>query len=382
MKADSVPSDSVLRDWLTALEITEVPTSYAIASGLSLVGSLLKRFVYVDQVRWKVYPNLSILLVGPSGIGKDTAIDAAEEVVVEVGTPPVLGGKTMDTIFEQMTKIGDPACALIPAPEITAFLGGKDYQKSMVQEITHILSTKAYHDISTKSDWLGTPKRIPRPTVTMMAGSTEEWLHKAMPDGSMEGGLWPRFLIVREEYGGKMIPLVGDIPKKEIERALAGRQKFIDFCKTLPTLYKKVGGESVALLEGARFSYTNWYHNRFKYFSPVVRPYANRSRDQVLRLALLMAITRGHNYVEEVDVEFGATLMNYVAQTIEKALKPPTREAQVAQEILKLLPAKHMDIVAKLSRTFTKKDVVCGEELLIASGRMKLDQGRYVEVKG
>jgi hypothetical protein len=317
-----VPADSVLNLWLDRLAITEVPVSYQIICGLSLLGACLRRHVYVDQAEWRVYPNMSVMLVGPSGIGKDVAINAATSVVDAVGVVPVLGGKTMDRIKAALLDCGDPAAAYVPAAEITAFLGGKDYQKSMVQELTDLLSTGNRCDVSTKTD--GT-RVIVNPTITMQAGSTREWLHKAMPDGALEGGFVPRFVVVCEDYGKKFVPWVKYSTERQAREASAvARVAFTEEVRALAAKYQ-YGAREIVPDVGARDFYTNWYHNRFTYFSKYVQPYANRSRDHLHRIAMLMAVSRGHSYMEEQDYVFGGKVIDYVATTIDKALRPFTR---------------------------------------------------------
>jgi energy-coupling factor transporter ATP-binding protein EcfA2 len=349
--------------------------SYQIVTALSGIGCILKRNAYIDQVNWKVFPNLSLLLVGPSGIGKDTAIDAIEDVLADGNLVQVLGGKTIETIHELMLGIGDPACAYIPAPEITAFLGGKDYQKSMVQELTHLLTTKNYVDVTTKSQLaISGKRRIPHPTVTLHAGSTEEWLHKAMPEGSMEGGLWPRFLIISEQYGSKRIPLLKLLPKDEVRLAQRGREKFLADLQQIAEVFSRKPGE-VFILADAADVYTNWYENRFRLFSKTVQPYANRSRDQVLRLAMLCAVSRMHDYIEEIDMQFAVEVMAYVAKTIDKVMRPPTREATIAREIVKLLPCTKKDVTRVLGMNFSIRDLAAAETYLVQSGQMSARDG-------
>jgi hypothetical protein len=326
-----------------------------------------------------VYPNLSVLLVGPSGIGKDVAIRKAQNIVSALDDSLDIGGKTMEAIQSQLLEVGDPACAFVAAPEITAFLGGKDYQKSMAQELTDLLSTGDKVNVSLKST-PGVKRIIKHPTVTVQAGSTEEWLHKAMPDGSLEGGLFPRFVIVCEEYGNKNIPLVKySLSTEDRKAAKEGEEKFLAGLHEILARYGSKAVEIVPLADAIEY-YERWYINRFKQFSPTVRPYANRSRDQVLRLAMLMAVSRGHNYMEEIDMRFAAAMMGYVARSIDKAASPPSMEAQIAKAIVVLLPARLTSIILALGRKYTRRDILAGLELLQATGQIEeIRRGGTVE---
>lgn len=379
MTSSIVPGDSILHHWIDSLSITELPVSFVVFSGLSALGAMLKRNIFVDQERWEVYPNLSLLLVGPSGIGKDITINHVRKLITKLGVLPVLGGTTMEYIKSELFELGDPAAGFLPAAELTAFLGGKDYQKSMVQEITDLLSTGDSIDISLRS----TGKRvIHRPTITMMAGSTKEWLHRAMPEGSLDGGLFPRFLILCEEYNSKFIPWVkySNMKCETSFAAIAGEQFVSGISMILSRFATPV--EFLPLSE-AQEVYANWYHNRFRFFSKAVAPYANRSRDQVLRLALIMAASRHHNYIDAEDIQFGITSIGYVASKIDEAVKPSTLEAQCAKMILAMLPASIPTILIQLSRHHPKKLILEALDLLRMSGQLaEVKPGVYTRREG
>lgn len=375
-----VPTGSCIWGWLNYLRITEVPVSYQITTALSLIGMVLTRNVWVDQVEWKVYPNLSVLLVGPSGIGKDVAIRAINKVVADIDPELEVGGKTMEAIVEQLLQKGELAAAYLPAPELTAFIGGKDYQKSMVQELTDLLTTGETVNVSLKS-CPGIKRVIRRPTITMVAGSTAEWLHKAMPDGSLDGGLFPRFLIVCEEYGSKHIAF----PKYSIDpetRAASreGKERFVEVLKGLKDKYN-AHPQEIAPLPSAVEYYENWYANRFSYFSPVVRAYANRSRDQMLRLGMLCAISCGRSFITVEDFVFAKGIINYIAASIEHAAVPPTLEARIIRGILEVLPVTAPVLIRTLSGKYSRKDIINALQTLFASEQVVTNASKQIVLK-
>ena len=318
-----IPKDSALNLFVDALSITEVPVSYQVLSGLSAIGACLKRNVWVNQVDWKVYPNLSILLIGPSGIGKDTSINAAMEMIRATEAVPILGGKTIEALKAQMVDLGKPAACVFAAAELTAFLGGKDYQKSIVQELTDLLSSNEACDVTTKSEG---KKVIMQPTLTFFGGSTEAWLGKSMPDGAFEGGFIGRFILTCEDRPARNIAWVGyDNDREDIVRAVDAKAKFVEVIKETAARFSKAPQEMGATPE-ARDFYRNWYANRFNYFSKILAPYANRSRDHVHRLAMLMAVSRGRGYLEESDYQFAATAMSHIAASVDKTIAPMLKE--------------------------------------------------------
>jgi hypothetical protein len=323
MRYNDLPEDSCLRYWLDSLSITEIPLDYQIATGLSIIGALLKRSVYVDQVRWRVYPNLSVLLIGPSGVGKDSAINPAAKFIHEINPNLTLKGDTIEYVKDELVKLDDPAAAYIPANELTAFLGGKDYQKGIAASLTDLLSTGDQILLGTKKD--GT-RVIRRPTITMHAGSTADWLEN-LPEDGLAGGFLPRFLIIYADFPERHVAWVKyDNLSPEKIKAEKG---LVEFEKSVRYIIKTWGGVQLQKKEheivpttGAEEFYRNWYHNRFKYFCKPVHAYANRSRDIVHKIAIIMALSRGHCYTEEADYAFAAKLMVSVGGNLEKVIVP------------------------------------------------------------
>lgn len=384
-----IPKDSILQSWIALLSTTEVPFSYQVAVGLATIGTLLKRNVWIDQHSyddwgWNVYPNQSVMLVGPSGIGKDTAINFAKREVKhfkELARVPIIGGTTIENIKQRLHVLGKPAAALLPAGELTAFFGSKDYQSGMVQDLTDILSTNDEIDISTKGDLdRGGPKFIKEPTLTMLCGSTEEWLHKAMPDGTMEGGFLGRFLIIVERLSGKMVPLMKGSSSKEERKLL--HQAASRWREGLERILKGTSrAMEIDILEDARDIYVNWYYNRFKYFSKAVIPYANRSRDTVLRLAMLMSLSRLHfGWIEAEDMAFAVELIIGIGKQIDQAILPPTIAASAAKEIESILPATEKEIVGAFGRKYKLKDIWDAKQLLLAEGKVQLSGGKWIRI--
>jgi hypothetical protein len=285
----------------------------------------------------------------------------------------------MEGIHAQLASLGRPAVAYIPAPELTAFFGKADYQANLLSGMTNLLSCGDEVDVTTKGEFaMGRRSIILEPTITMHAGSTVDWLHKNMPEGTMEGGFLGRFLIIPEEFSGRMIPLVKrELTRERMEEVRgwldcwhSGLSSIISVCKQ---------PREMILLDDAEQLYINWYMNRFKLFSKAVMPYANRSRDMVLRLAMLMALSRGHDrFVEGVDVAFAIHVLSEVAKRIDAIVLPPSKESALWTHILPLLPATAGKIYYTLgTRWGVKKEIEPALQALCLSGQVRYLKGVY-----
>jgi hypothetical protein len=385
-----LPDDSVLLFWTDYLAAGEVPFSYQVAGGLSTLGALLRRSRWVDQVDWMVYPNQSILFIGPSGIGKDTIINRCSSILTALEVEsrvPTIGGCTMELIHARLETLSKPAAAYIPAPEITAFFGKSDYQANMLTGITNLLSNGERVDISTKGSWMsrGGPSLILQPTITMHAGSTVEWLHKGMPDGTLEGGFMGRFLICCEELDPtrRQMPLLKrDRTRDDITSIKGSLEVWREFLRELTVRCQRTPREMILLPE-AEDLYANWYYNRFRLFSRAVQPYANRSRDMVLRLGMLMALSRGHDrWIEDVDIGFAIQVIGELAARIDAVVLPPSIEAQVAMKILEMLPATMGEVYMQMGLRFSiPKQIDPALDLLRRTGKIRMD-GKVVRKEG
>lgn len=348
-----IPKGSILNLWLDARNVLETPYSFDLCCCLSALGSILRRGYWVDQVKFKVYPNLSTLVVGHSGIGKDTAIDGAETILQAVSTIPIIGGRTSETILQRLLELNhDPTCAVILAGELSEFFGPKDYQKGMIETITELMSTKGYKDVSLKGSMkAGGPSRIVRPTLTMMGGSTRDWLHSAMPEAAMSGGFYPRFLIVCEDTIKRPVPLLKySIPEKELAAAASAQEEFFIGLGALAQEFTNIG--EAVLTKAAVDAYTTFYDERTQWFSAGAQPYAHRCRDTALKIAMISAVSRFERRVDYPDIEFAARLIEYVGSRIDDALAPPTQYSAVRKEVLKLLPSSGTFIFKQLEQRY------------------------------
>ena len=82
-------TDRILPDWLSSYlkytEDTEPPLSYHVWTGISMIAAALQRRVHMPWGHEKIYPNMYILLIGPSGkCRKGTAMGMGRDLITAV----------------------------------------------------------------------------------------------------------------------------------------------------------------------------------------------------------------------------------------------------------------------------------------------------------
>jgi hypothetical protein len=354
---------------LVAYRGLETPQSYLILVALGAIGSLLRRNVWFDQIHWRIYPNLSCFLVGPSGIGKDTAIDQAMDLV-RYYNGNIVENQTVEGFGDLIVKKKeDPSCFFIPGYEAADFFGRKEYQGGKVEKFTNWLTTKkGPTDLSTKSE---PDKYAMNLTLTLQLGSTAAWIQNNMPTGTLDGGFFPRFIVLNENYPSKHVPLLKyGFTINEIKEWEVAKDRFYKNVGEVLASWNESPGEITPRQEAIDY-YTNWYYNRFSYYGPTVREYANRSRDQLLRVAMLCAILRGRRYIDKDDCVFADMFLRYAGSTIEDAIHPQSTEQQCQEAYIHIIkslgPKPRFAILAELRKRYDQTTISKAEIQLIQS---------------
>jgi len=109
----------------------EAPRRFYYWAALSAVSAVLKDNVWFDMAKaYKLYPNIYVLLYGPSGVRKGPAIALAERVVKKVDSTRVINGRSsIEAIIKELgtfqTREGGKApfkdsCGFVVASELSS----------------------------------------------------------------------------------------------------------------------------------------------------------------------------------------------------------------------------------------------------------------------
>jgi Protein of unknown function (DUF3987) len=209
-----------LSDWLDKyLEYTEnseSPISYHIWCGLSVVAGALQRRVYLKWGLGRViYPNLYVVLVGPSGrTRKGVAIGIAKDLLKKVPgisvTPESSSGRQamIMAMKRALVNFHDPSdqkikfhCSVTAfSEELSVFLGQGD--------IAYLSNLTDWYD--SKDDWeyetIGRGKdSLQGLCLNLMGGTAPDWIQSMIPAEALGGGFTSRIIFIVEERKRKII---------------------------------------------------------------------------------------------------------------------------------------------------------------------------------
>src|ERR1700744_664420 len=177
---DCLPEDSWFRRWMEIWPTSESPKSFLLFSAMSMLGACLGRRVWLDQDIHQVRPMLNLLLIGPSGIGKSSAVKVAKRLLPFVPAEHrpqfIEGGSTKEKLHADL--VHEPK-AILFAPELAAFFSKEKYKENLIPYVTNLLDYEDTIELRTKRDDIVV---VHMPSVSILGASTLDWLHDQLPD--------------------------------------------------------------------------------------------------------------------------------------------------------------------------------------------------------
>jgi len=148
-----MPPRRLPTNWVSAFAaaynpITEAPDAYVVWSAISVVSAVLKKKVWIRRGTYKIYPNQYIVLVGPPGVGKGTAIHPAHSYIKDfkpllsnylsdrITAPKIIeklaNGFQTQSVVNGVLQVGMESTAVLMATELSTFLGSSDWMTSFL----------------------------------------------------------------------------------------------------------------------------------------------------------------------------------------------------------------------------------------------------------
>lgn len=308
------PTSGWLGAYLDSNLLTEVPLAWHFWSAVATLVSVARRSLYIDTGYHEVlFPNEFVFLVGPTGHGKSQAIDRASHIlgmanglalmqcvkrgidsrvlVTNVVTAQsfhdkIKPGPVHPAEFPGSTIQRREAAVLVVNDEASTILGSgrKEVSKQLVPTLTDAYGGKA-RDTSTRG---GGEVNTAPVSLSLLLGSTAEWIRSNMEESVLHGGFTGRCIFVerhkRDRLQHKDIPL-GAGPDPVVEHELA--RLLVPWLLCSPI--------ELALTPAALDWYGPWYVAHREHLercpSPGLGPYWERKPAHLLKLAAALTLS-------------------------------------------------------------------------------------------
>lgn len=316
----------LLGDWLDGyMEYTynsEPPMSFHLWTGISVLAGAMQRKVYMEWYVGRLFPNMYIALVGPSGrCRKSTAISFGWDLLKRIQ-----GVRTSAQLVTQQQLIRDIKesvstftnvytggiefhCSMtVMSSELSTFLGNKNID--FLSMLTSMYDSEDEWEYRTKTQ--GTDK-INGLCLNLLGGTAPDWISTMIPQEAIGGGFTSRFIFVVERDAGKIVP---DPTLTARQRAL--REKLLKDLEQIHLMAGKVKFTDIALEQ-----YEDWYKGQ-RTKQPIEGKnfdgYCGRRAAHVRKLCLIMSASRGSSYmIDEHDLARAIKTLESAEATMPQA---------------------------------------------------------------
>lgn len=335
---------------------SEVPDIYHFWATASLIAATVEDRVWFQKFRHEVlYPNVYVLLIGPSGLGKGVAIGHLVRLAEASITINKYRGKvTAAHLIDHLGK-----------PQIDEF-GGRTFvnpklwlvmdelqndvssNPKLVEEFIYLMTelyTASNYTIQTGTRTHG-PVNIERPLINWLAGTTEDDLREILTQRLMRTGFPARTCFIFGDYDfGKRLP--------RIKYPADYDTVFEHLVFRLWMLQRTCG--SFQITEEAEAIIDQWYTMRPEPDEEMLYSLWKRQHDLLLKFAMILCLADGQELTISSEHISGAKQMLQKVYQFSEALvgmSAETAEMRVSNTILRYLKKKQWAEHTPMSRYF------------------------------
>lgn len=353
-------TDRKLDDWIASyLDYTdnsEPPLMYREWIAISVIAAVLQRKCYLNWGPITFYPNMYIVLVGPSGkCRKGTAMSIGAKFLYDHGVKMAAEAITREALIRELNQVSssevDPrsgefimhASLTIYSQELTVFLGYNNQQ--LISDLTDWYDCRDRWTYRTKGQ--GTDEII-GVYVNLIGATTPDLIQSALPRDAIGGGLASRIIFVYEEEKGKSVPF--PFLSKEMT----------DLKDKLLMDLERIGMMSGEFVVTSDFLdlYGEWYHMQEEnppFEDPNFEGYFQRRPNHVLKLSIILSAATRDDQV--IDAEILARAIDLLERTERKMPRTfsgygSSRTADVFSRIMTYIRVKRETTKAEILQMF------------------------------
>lgn len=349
-----------LANWLHSYgeftEVSEAPLTFDFWTGVSTIAGALRRQVFIDEIKFRIYPNFYTFFVAPPGVAtKSTTVSVGMRLLRQVDGV-IMGPSSMT--WQGLTKGLQNAQQMVPLsdPTITDPLAMEYFPQSAitceVSELGTFLDMRNGELIAILIDlwdgkdvpwerWLSTKEdtKIENPLISIIGATTPSWLEENFGEGTIGGGLTSRIIFVYGDTKRRFIPYISDLVESESNRQLEA-----DLVHDLRDIAKLKGRFQID--REARNIVSTWYQDHWtlpdKHISdPRFAGYRARKFSHLHKLAMVLSAAESNDLMITAEHMHKAFV---ILGGIEGDM------LTVLNNIGKVVSSKHMDIVAAVLR--------------------------------
>lgn len=267
---------------------SEAPEIYHRWTALATIAGALRRRVWFEMGYFTLYPNNYVVLTGPPGAKKTTAMNVGRRfLAASKATKFVVDSTSREQLIYDMSKIDMEGTAAMTAysGEFGTLLTTSEM--NMVLFLIEMYDAGEDYEHRTRG---GGPHKIVKPALNIVGCTTPDWLSAGMPLQTAGIGLLSRMIFAYADgpQGSQPFP---ELTPRQVELAA----HIIDDLSEMA----KLSG-CMTLAPDAKAFYKDWYDNKRQTVAaadPRLTGYYSRKPIHVLKTAMAFAVARGEDLV-------------------------------------------------------------------------------------
>lgn len=292
---------SWIEEVLDATKDAESPKAFFYWSALAAISAVVKGSVYTiryfGDVETRLYPNIYVLLIARSGLRKGFPVYLAKSLVTEVGNTRVISGRNsiQGIIKDLATTVSAPGRP--PLRDACGFIISGEFSTVLIRDPEALTILTDLHDGHFNPEWKNTLKgsgveELKGVNITLLGAMNQTHFKDMVTAKEITGGFIGRTMLVEENTRASKNPAITR-PERVFDTKILS--KYLKELSLLsgPFLWSVRGQEA----------FIEWYMK----YEPEKREdktgTANRMHDQVLKVAMLLSLSREPKLVlEESDI--------------------------------------------------------------------------------
>jgi DNA-binding transcriptional ArsR family regulator len=318
----ALPREGWLRDYTIWRNKSEIPPQFHFYSAVAAIAGASQRNVWMNRRTYTIYPGSLIILVSPSGVcHKTIAAKLARKVlreavpetrfISETITPEAIvqalargkahirkddSGRPLKIDLKQDSPV---AHGFIYAPEMGTLIDKREYKSGLIPLITRLADSPDIWSSETIGRGL---KELRNVTLSAIMCIQPDTLVEQLPEMAFKQGFMARFIYVVRHDSEEEWPDPEDCTEDELHSLIVRL-----------TSISQMKGEMTRTKEAVEW-YEAYYHEHKKSRPDDLRiaAYWARKPDHVLRMGMILALSRLSLIVETVDLEDARRLLTII----------------------------------------------------------------------
>lgn len=277
----------------------ETPTSYLYWALMTCISAVAANKYSLRALKGNViyYPNLYVMLLGDSGLGKGFPVSLAKKIVQNADTTRVIAGRSsiQAIIKELSTTKSEQGKPLIT--DSRGYIVNGELSTAIIADPDSLTILTDLFDRNDNPQWTNLLKgdgheKLKEPYITCLFGSSPAHFYDSVPQANIEGGYIGRNLIVYEEKRSQELDLL-DTEEESIDVDKFNKYIVPTFVPHLQKIAKHPTTKFVPD-DKARAKFNPWRRewraNQSVYNDKT--GFINRVPDHVLKVSMCLALSR------------------------------------------------------------------------------------------